>query len=63
MRMDLPLCTRFKDCRYNIDGNCKKDPKECMFTVMKDLLEEAAEEVENLYGRETELTEKIREII
>lgn len=27
---------------------------------IKDLLERAAEEIENLYGKETELTEEIR---
>lgn len=30
---------------------------------MNDLLEKAAEEIENIYGKETELTEKIREIL
>lgn len=31
--------------------------------VSKRLLEEAAEEIENLYGRETELTIKIRDFL
>lgn len=30
---------------------------------LKDLLELAAEELENLYERETELTERIREVV
>lgn len=28
-----------------------------------DLLEECAEEIENLYGRETELTERVRDFV
>lgn len=30
---------------------------------IKDLLERAAEEIENLYGKETELTEEIRKCL
>ena len=62
MRIDLPGCS-FDCCRYRFDGNCMRKPEECSFTIMKNLLEEAAEEIENCYGRETELTGRIRQCI
>lgn len=62
MRIDLPTCG-FSNCRHRFDGNCMRNPEECEYTIMKKLLEESAEEIENLYGKETELTEKIRQII
>lgn len=62
MRIDLPGCG-FTYCKHRFDGNCMRRPEECSFAIMKNLLEEAAEEIENCYGRETELTEKIRRYI
>lgn len=60
---DLPECS-FLYCKYNwFDGYCTKRPEQCDFAIMKNLLEGATEEIENCYGRETELTEKIREFI
>lgn len=40
--------------QYQVIGTPKK---------IKDLLEKAAEEIENLYGRETQLTEEIRNVL
>lgn len=64
MRIDLPQCN-FKNCRYSADGNCtNKARKElCEFDKYKSLLEKSAEEIENCYGRETELTQEIRGVI
>lgn len=62
MRIDLPACG-FNNCKHRFDGNCMREPKQCEYAIMKELLEEAAEEIENIYGRETELTEKVRSVI
>jgi hypothetical protein len=45
-------------------GSKKEESKKIYIEAdLKLLLEQAAEEIENLYGRETELTERIREAI
>lgn len=56
-RMDVPCTQGDKEwCRQHAvwKGDSNRIDK------IKDLLERAAEEIENLYGKETELTEEIR---
>lgn len=63
------------NCEYrNQNGNCiVLNGKQCAAAInscihrlradckqLKNLLEEAAEEIENCYGRETELSERLR---
>ena len=62
MRIDLPGCG-FHECRHRFDGNCTREQDECEFFMRGKLLEEAAGEIENCYGRETDLTERIRDLI
>lgn len=44
----------------NVVETQESEDTECIPEKIKDLLERAAEEIENLYGKETELTEEIR---
>ncbi len=68
MKIDLPQCN-FKRSRNSFDGNCISldDYKGCEIQIklstLKAQLEECAEEIENCYGRETDLTKNIRELI
>lgn len=64
MRIDLPFCN-FKNCRYSADGNCVGGNRKetCELDIYRNLLEKSAEEIENCYGKETELTERIRQTI
>lgn len=43
--------------------NLEEEKTESQKTVVKRLLEKSAEEIENLYGRETELSEEIRDFL
>ncbi len=59
-RMDVPCTQGDKEwCRQHAvwKGDSNGIDK------IKDLLERAAEEIENLYGKETELTEEIRKCL
>lgn len=59
-RMDVPCTQGDKEwCRQHAvwKGESNEIDK------IKDLLERAAEEIENLYGRETQLTEEIRNVL
>lgn len=59
-RMDVPCTQGDKEwCRQH--AVWKGDSNE--IDKIKDLLERAAEEIENLYGQETELTEEIRKCL
>lgn len=67
MRVDLPICN-FEKCRHNLDSNCMKSKEYiyCEYNKLKGLiglLGQAANEIENKCGVDTELTVKIKEII
>lgn len=62
MRSDLPTCS-FDNCIHEHDGNCLSHYSDCIFTVRRNLLEKCAEEIENIYGEETDLSEEIRSVI
>jgi len=49
--------------KHTVKQETKIVKKKYTETDLKLLLEQAAEEIENLYGRETELTERIRDAI
>lgn len=53
-------------CREEVENrglHRQLDKKDVELITMKHLLEKSAEEIENLYGKETELTEEIREFL
>lgn len=58
------------DLRYIADMNVERcrlirqlDKKNVELIAMKYLLEKSAEEIENLYGKETDLSKEIRDLI
>lgn len=56
-------CFRYKNKVVRMFSETYYETKmESLITAL-DLLEECAEEIENLYGRETELTERVRDFI
>jgi len=58
LRYDIKQLTiHFEQCKGNYAITNAKN------ITYKSLLEQAAEEIENCYGRDTELTEKIRKML